>query len=357
MKKKVTSLKDQYNFRLPSEWEKHEATWIGWPFNKEDWPGKFSPIQWVYAEIVRKISQGEIVRIIVNNDKHEKEAKKVLKSVGVDKGQIEYYKLETDRNWLRDAGPQFVKNNKGEVNLIDFNFNGWAKYDNYKKDKNIPGFISKKLKLPIVAGMYNDHPVVFEGGAIDINGKGTLITTEECLMDPDVQVRNNNFTKQNYEEVFSTYLGIKNVIWLGKGIKGDDTHGHVDDLCRFVNPHTLLVVSEENEKDYNFLPLKGNCERLQHAVLENGSKPEIVKLPMPSPVIFKGERLPASYANFYISNSVVLIPTFNDKKDREAIGIISEFFPDREVCGIHAVDLVWGLGTLHCLTHEQPSNR
>ncbi len=306
MKNKVTSLKDENKFILPAEWEKHEATWIGWPFNKEDWPGKFSPIPWVYGEIVRKISQGEIVRIIVNNDKHEKEAKKVLKSIGVDKGQIEYYKLETDRNWLRDAGPQFVKSKEGEINLINFNFNGWAKYDNYKNDKNIPGFISKKLDLPIIKGVFEDYPVVLEGGAIDINGKGTLVTTEECLLDQDIQVRNKDFTKKDYEEIFRKYLGISNVIWLGKGIKGDDTHGHVDDLCRFVNANTLLVVSEENEKDENFLPLKGNYERLQHTVLENGSRPEIVKLPMPSPVIFKGERLPASYANFYISNHAYL---------------------------------------------------
>jgi len=357
MKKKITSLKEKHNFILPAEWERHEATWIGWPFNKEDWPGKFSPIPWVYGEIVRRISKGEKVRIIVDNDKQKKEARKVLKSVGVDTGQIEYYKLETDRNWLRDAGPQFVKDKNGKVNLVEFRFNGWAKYDNYKKDKNIPGFISKKLKLPVVSAEHNNFPVVLEGGAIDINGKGTLVTTEECFMDQDVQVRNKDFTKKDYENIFSTYLGIRNVIWLGKGIKGDDTHGHVDDLCRFVNPETLLVVYEEDEKDENFVPLKENFERLQCAVLENGSKPEVVKLPMPSPVIFKGERLPASYANFYISNNVVLVPTFNDKNDREALGIISTFFPDREVCGIHAVDLVWGLGTLHCLTHEQPSGR
>jgi len=348
--------KKDLQYILPAEWEKHEATWIGWPHNKEDWPGKFSPIPYVYAEIVRIISRGELVRILVENDTHEKKARKVLKSVGVDFDKIEFYKIKTDRNWLRDAGPQFVKNINGQTNLVHFRFNAWAKYDNYKKDKNIPGFISRKMKLPVIPALYNKQQIVLEGGAIDINGKGTLITTEECLLDPRVQVRNKDFTKQDYGEVFNKFFGINNIIWLGNGIKGDDTHGHVDDLCRFVNEKTLLIASEDNEKDENFIPLKENYQRLQDAILEDGIKPDIIKLPMPSPVMFKGERLPASYANFYISNYAVLVPTFNDPNDRIALGIISEFFLDRKVLGIHSVDLVWGLGTLHCLTHEQPFN-
>jgi len=341
-------------FILPAEWEQHEATWIGWPHNKEDWPGKFSPIPYVYAEIVRMISKGELVRILVENDSHEKKARRVLKSAGVDFDKVEFYKIKTDRNWLRDAGPQFVKSPKGQLNLIHFKFNAWAKYDNYKKDKNIPGFISGKMKLPNIPALYNKQNVVLEGGAIDINGKGTLITTEECLLDPKIQVRNKGFTKHDYEAVFKIFLGVNNIIWLGGGIKGDDTHGHVDDLCRFVDEKTILIVSEENEKDENFIPLKDNYERLQDAILEDGTKPDIIKLPMPSPVIFKNERLPASYANFYISNYSVLVPTFNDPNDRKALGIIGELFKDRKVTGIHSVDLVWGLGTLHCLTHEQP---
>jgi agmatine deiminase len=346
--------KNQSQFRLPAEWEIHEATWIGFPHNKEDWPGKFSPIPYVYAEIVRIISQGEIVRILVENDSHEKKARKILKSVGLAFDNIEFYKIKTNRNWLRDAGPHLVKDSAGKVNLIHFKFNAWAKYDNYKKDKYIPEFISGKMKLPLYPAMYKDHHVVLEGGALDTNGKGTLLTTEECLLDPILQVRNKEFTKQDYEEVFNKFLGINNVIWLGNGIKGDDTHGHVDDLCRFVNDRTLLIVSEDNQNDDNYILLKENYERLQSAKLEDGSKPQIIKLPMPSPVIFKGERLPASYANFYISNYAVLVPTFNDPNDRIALGIISELFPDRKVIGIHSVDLVWGLGTLHCLTHEHP---
>jgi agmatine deiminase len=340
--------------RLPAEWEQHEATWIGWPHNKEDWPGKFSPIPFVYAEIVKFLSQGEIVRILVENEAHEKKAKKVLKSVNISLDNIEFHKIKTDRNWLRDSGPQFVLNSKKQIDLIHFKFNAWAKYDNYKKDKNIPGYISKKMNLPYIPAIYNNHHVVLEGGSIDINGKGTLITTEECLMNLKIQVRNKDFSQKDYSEVFNKYLGINNVIWLGQGIKGDDTHGHVDDICRFVNANTLLVASEVDESDDNFILLKENYERLETAKLEDGSKPELIKLPMPAPVIFKGERLPASYANFYISNYAVLVPTFNDPNDRKALGIISELFPDRKVIGIHSVDLVWGLGTLHCLTHEQP---
>jgi agmatine deiminase len=340
-------------YRLPAEWEKHEATWIGWPRNKEDWPNKFEPIPWVYGEIVRCISREEKVRIIVQSKSHQKKAEQVLKSVGADLFNIEFYHLETDRNWLRDAGPQFVKNEIGETILINFKFNAWAKYDNYKLDASIPKMISKKLKLERIIALHNNKKVVLEGGSIDYNGAGTIITTEECLLDYDVQVRNKGFVKKDYEEVFNKYLGATNVIWLNKGIIGDDTHGHVDDITRFVNRNTVVTIIETHPNDPNFIPLMENREILEGAVLEDGASLEIIELPMPSPVIFKSERLPASYANFYISNYAVLVPTFNDPNDRIALGILSELFSDRRVIGIHAVDLVWGLGTLHCLTHEQ----
>jgi len=344
----------QLSYSIPAEWEKHEATWIGWPHNEEDWPGKITPIPWVYGEMVRRIAEGEKVRIIVENKAHEAGAVKVLKNVGANLKNVQFYRLKTDRGWLRDSGPAFVKK-KGNVALSAFTFNAWAKYDNYRKDQKIPKLISESLKLKKYDVVYNSKPVVLEGGSIDINGKGTLITTEECLMDAKKQVRNPGFEKQDYEKVFKEYLGIKNTIWLGKGIAGDDTHGHVDDLCRFVNKNTLLLVQEKNKKDANYYNLKENKERLQDVCLQNGSKPEIVELPMPSPLYFMGERLPASYANFYISNACVLVPTFNDVNDRTALGIISELITDRPVIGIHAVDLVWGLGTIHCLTHEQPT--
>jgi agmatine deiminase len=263
--------------------------------------------------------------------------------------------MKTDRGWTRDAGPLFVKNKDG-IAQVDFNFNGWAKYSNYKKDRKLPGFISKKFGVTSVIAEHKGKHVVLEGGAIDTNGHGTLITTEECLLDQKVQTRNPGFTIKDYEEVFGSYLGIRNVFWLGKGIAGDDTHGHVDDLCRFADSRTLLVVQEKNARDENHAAMQENRERLQDFKLEDGSRPEIVFLPMPEPVIFKGQRLPASYANFYISNAAVLVPTFDDPNDREALGIIAELVNDRPVIGIHALDLVWGLGTLHCLTHEEPSH-
>ncbi len=342
------------NLRILAEWEPHEATWLGWPHNKSDWPGKFAPIPWVYSEIARYISRGEKVRIIVEDKNHEAKARKVLKAVDTNLNNIEFYKLKTDRGWMRDSGLTFVKDENGRVSAFHFRFNAWAKYDNYKKDEKLPKFISDKFNLERIKAEHNGRHVVLEGGSIDCNGNGTLLTTEECLMDDKVQVRNPGFSKKDYEEVFRKYLGITNTIWLGKGIAGDDTHGHVDDLCRFVNKNTVVLVRENNPDDANYKNLNENKERLQDAKLEDGSKLNVVYFPMPQPVFFKGERLPASYANFYFSNYAVLVPTFNDANDRVALGILSELITDRPVIGIHCVDLVWGLGTLHCLTHEQP---
>jgi agmatine deiminase len=342
------------NFKLLPEWTNHIATWIGWPYNKSDWPGKFSPIPYVYGEIVRYISRGEKVRIFVQSKDHKLKAEKVLKDCNVSSSNVEFFIKKTDRGWLRDSGPMFVKDG-GETVALDFKFNAWAKYDDYKLDDRIPSFISSKLNLKRIVAEHKEKQVVLEGGAIDTNGKGTLITTEECLLDEKVQTRNPGFTKQDYFEVFKKYFGINNVIWLGKGIVGDDTHGHVDDLCRFVNEDTVVLVSEENSSDENYNLLNENKERLQNIYLSHGSKLNVVSLPMPSPQIFKGQRLPASYANFFISNYAVLVPTFNDTHDKVALGILSEFFQDRKVIGIHSVDLVWGLGTLHCLTKEQPA--
>lgn len=342
-------------FRMPAEFEPHEATWIGWPYNKSDWPGKFSPIPWVYGEIVRYLSIGEKIRILVQNETEKQKAIRVLKSVHADLNNVEFFIIKTDRNWLRDASPQFVKDENGITNIIKFKFNAWAKYDNYKLDAKIPDFIAKKLKLDIHQVTFENRPVVLEGGAIDYNGSGTLITTEECLIDDKIQVRNPGFSKADYEEVFRNYLGIEKVIWLKKGIVGDDTHGHVDDISRFVNKNTVVTVVEKNPKDDNYQNLLENKEILLNSTLQDGTKLNVVEMPMPSPLIFKGQRLPASYANFYISNYAVLVPTFNDENDRKALGILAELFPDRKVIGIHALDLVWGLGTIHCLTHEQIS--
>ncbi len=353
-KTKQNVLPAELGYRLPAEWEKHDATWLGWPHNKSDWPGKFAPIPWVYAEIVRRISAGEKARIIVESKEHELRARTVLKSANVDLSNVEFFVLKTDRGWTRDSGPQFVKNSDG-VAQVNFRFTGWAKYPNHEKDRHLPAFISKKLGLHAFLPEVADRHVVLEGGSIDYNGNGSILTTEECLLDEKVQSRNPGFTKDGYAKVFHDYLGVDNVLWLGKGIAGDDTHGHVDDLCRFVNAKTILLVQEENSMDDNYRSLQENRERAQDFRLEDGSMPDIQYLPMPQPVIFKGQRLPASYANFYVSNAAVLVPTFDDPNDMRALGIIGELITDRPIIGIHALDLVWGLGTLHCLTHEQPA--
>lgn len=344
----------ELGYRIPAEWERHEATWLGWPHNKEDWPGKIAPIFWVYGDIAKKISEDENVHITVESKEHQKKAMKVLKDVGANFNNIKFFIFKTDRGWMRDSGPAFLKKDSGEISLVNFKFNGWAKYSNYKKDEKLPAFISKKFNLQKFIPNHSGRQVCLEGGSIDINGKGTLITTEECLMDAKIQVRNPGFTKKDYEDVFRKYLGISNVLWFGAGIAGDDTHGHVDDLCRFVNEDTVVLVQEKNSSDSNYKALKENYERAESMQLENGTKLNIIYLPMPDAVIFRGERLPASYANFYISNKYVLVPTFNDPKDRIALGILSELFKDRIVAGIHSGDLIWGLGTIHCLTHEQP---
>jgi len=338
--------------RFPAEWEKHKSTIICWPHQKEDWPGKFAPIPWVYAEIVKKIVPGEFVRIIVQSRDQKSKVQKILTKNCVDISCVGFIIAQTDRGWMRDISPVFVKRGD-KVQAVSFRFNGWAKYDNWKKDKKIPAALAKSLKVDLVEASHNGRPVVLEGGAIDINGKGSLLTTEECLLDEKTQTRNPGFTKKDYEDVFRKYLGITNLIWLGKGIAGDDTHGHVDDLCRFVNGNTVLLCREKNSSEENYRILEENFEKIQDFRLEDGSGINVIELPMPSPLFFDNMRVPASYANFYITNRSVLVPTFNDPNDRIALNILSELFTDRTVVGINSVDLIWGLGTLHCLSHEE----
>jgi len=344
-------------FRLPAEWEPHEATWLGWPHNRSDWPGKFAAIPWVYGEIVRRLTPGERVRIVVNSAAHEAQARRVLKRAGADFTQVEFFRFPTNRGWLRDSGPFFLRRQapRPEVALARFRFNAWARYSDWKKDDQVPERIARALRLPMFRGRLGRRDIVLEGGALDVNGRGTLITTEECLLDQETQPRNPGLTRAELESVFREYLGATNVLWLGRGIAGDDTHGHVDDLCRFVNPRTVVLCRETNPAEENYRPLEENRERLEGLRLEDGARVEVVPLPMPAPLTFTGQRLPASYANFYIANRAVLVPTFNDPQDRAALGVLGELFPGRAVVGIHAVDLVWGLGTLHCLTREQPA--
>ena len=338
---------------MPAEWEPHEGTWIAWPHQRADWPGKFAPIPWVYAEIVRHLHVHETVNILVNDAAAQQGVRRILKRAMVDRKRVRFRRLPTDRVWMRDYGPIFLIGLGGEKAYLDWRFNGWAKYDNWKKDDAIPFKLGKWLKLPSWKPVWNDKRVVLEGGSIEVNGQGLLLTTEECLLS-EVQTRNPTLSRADLEAVFERYLGVKKVLWLNQGIVGDDTHGHIDDLARFVNPRTIVAVVEANPADANYRLLQENLDRLQGMTDLEGRKLDIVPLPMPAPLIFDGQRLPASYANFYIANNLVLVPTFNDANDRVALGILAEVFPERQVVGIHAVDLVWGLGTLHCLSQQEP---
>jgi len=344
-------------FAMPAEWARHDATWLAWPHNVRDWPGRFAPIPWVYAEIVRQVARGELVRLSVLDAAHERKVRALLTRAGVPLDAVEFRRFPTDRIWARDHGPIWVV--RGGDNaakaIARFGFTGWAKYPNHKKDAKIPERAARALRVPLLPALHGGREVVLEGGAIDVNGRGSILTTEECLLDPAVQVRNPGFGRDDYQQVFAGMLGAKNTIWLGKGIAGDDTHGHVDDLARFVDVRTIVLCREEDPRDPNHAILEENRERLEGARLEDGTRPEVAYLPMPAPVVFDGQRLPASYANFYVCNAAVLVPTFNDPKDRVALGLLAELFRDRPVVGIHALDLVWGLGTLHCLSQQEPA--
>lgn len=338
------------SFLMPAEWEKHAATWIAWPHHRGDWPGKFEPIPWVYAEIVKGITTGEVAKILVRGEEEEEAARTVLSRAGVSLSKVEFYHVPTNRVWLRDSGPTFVKEKGASgAHLLNWRFNAWAKYANHRLDDKVPLYVAEATGLGVVEPVHKGRRVVLEGGAIDVNGAGLLLTTEECLMSASVQCRNLGFTRADYEEVFTKYLGIEKTIWLGDGIAGDDTHGHVDDLARFVDAKTVTTVVETDKNDVNYAPLQENLLRLKKAGLE------VVELPMPKPVIFEDARLPASYANFLITNAAVLVPVFNDANDRVALNILAECFPKRQILPIYATDLVWGFGTIHCLSQQEPA--
>jgi agmatine deiminase len=343
------------NRRMPAEWAPHRATWLAFPHNVSDWPGRFGPIPWVYGDLIRKVTAGERLELLVNDAAHEKKARTLLGRMQVDLTKVTFRRFPTDRVWTRDTGPIFVLEGTGRLAIAGFRFNAWAKYPDWKRDVRLPQRASTALKLPLRPALADGQPVVLEGGSIDVNGAGTLLTTEECLLDAEVQVRNPGLSRAGYQAVFAEMLGVRQTIWLGKGIAGDDTHGHVDDLARFVNERTIVLCEEHRAADPNHAVLAENHERLQSARLADGSRPEVVALPMPDPVVFAGQRLPASYANFYFTNAALLVPTFNDLQDRVALGILSELVRDRPVIGIHALDLVWGLGTLHCMSQQQPA--
>jgi agmatine deiminase len=377
--------------RMPAEWEPHAATWLAWPHYHGDWPGKFEPIPWVYAEIIRNLARHERVELIVNDAASERKARRVLARAEALAENVRFHRWPTNRVWLRDSGCIFVTSqneNQGgheftradqlpkkmrslapevETLAIKFRFNAWAKYSNWRHDEKI-GSLMAKINTPAlfrreresrtghpreIHPVYNGKRVVLEGGSIDVNGAGTILTTEECLLSK-VQQRNPHMTRVHYEKVFADYLGAPNTIWLGRGIFGDDTHGHVDDLTRFVARDTVITMVEPNSKDVNHAPLRDNLRRLQAARDQDGKQLNIVELPLPQPVVFEGRRLPASYANFYIANGVVLAPVFNRANDRIALNILAELFPGREIVPIYSGDFIWGLGAMHCMTQQQP---
>ena len=348
----------ELGYRMPAEWDRHEATWLAWPHNPEDWPGKFQAIPWLYAEIVRLLATRERVHILVEDAKSQQRAHSILHRAGANLDQVSFHEWPTDRVWTRDSGPIFVRNGNGEVGITNWHFNAWAKYPDWHKDDRIPSRAAELLGLPewqptIELENGAKHRVVLEGGSIDTNGEGLLLTTEECLLS-EVQQRNSGVSREQLERVFHDYLGIDRVIWLNRGVAGDDTHGHIDDITRFAGAGTIITAVEPNTSDPNHEPLAENLQRLKDARTLGGKQFTIVELPVPRPVVFRGQRLPASYANFYVANGLVLVPTFHDPNDRIALGILAEAFPGREVIGIHSVDLIWGLGALHCMTQQQP---
>ena len=344
--------------RLPAEWEPHEATWIAWPHHEPDWEGKFETVGWVYAEIVRLLSEHERVEILCHDDAIAERARSCLDLHHVDATGYRLHLVPTDRSWLRDSGPTFVPRRDGSLELIDWRFDAWSKYDNHRLDDRVPAAVERITGLPRVEAHRPDEPaerLVLEGGAFDTDGLGTLLVTEECLLSTDVQVRNRGLDRTGYERAFAEYLGIRQTIWLGRGCAGDDTHGHVDDVARFVAPGTVVLAYEEDSADENHAASVDNLDRLARATNARGRSLRVVKLPMPRPVIYEGLRLPASYANFYVANRLVLVPTFNDPDDRVALNTLAHLFADRQVVGVAAVDLVLGMGTLHCLTQPQPT--
>jgi agmatine deiminase len=366
-------------YRMPAEWEPHAATWLAWPHYQGDWPGKFEPLPWVYAEIIRNLARHERVELLVNNAAAERSVRKILQRAATPLANVRFHRHPTNRVWLRDSGcifltaqkpglawpdgrgrlsPKKLENNPPSAVRIcaaNFRFTAWAKYSNYAHDQEIGSLMANLARTEEIRPTFRNTRVVLEGGSIDVNGQGTILTTEECLLSK-IQRRNPGMTRSDYEKNFASYLGARHTIWLKKGIAGDDTHGHVDDLTRFVSPNTVVTVVELNRKDANHKPLAENLRLLKSATDQSGKPLTIVDLPMPRPVIFERRRLPASYANFYIANGIVLVPVFNDPNDRIALNTLADLFPAREIIPIYSGDLVWGLGTMHCMTQQQPAN-
>jgi agmatine deiminase len=350
-------------YRMPAEWEPHESTWLAWPHFRGDWPGKFEPIQWVYAEVVRTLARHERVDIIVNDLSWETRARRVLERAGALSDNVAFYRWRTNRVWTRDSGCIFLTPSAEQADsgllALHFQFNAWAKYPNYNLDEKVGARMAKAAGVRTVQPIFMDalnekQRVVLEGGSIDVNGCGTVLATEECLLST-TQQRNPAMDRAAYEQTFADYLGAQSVIWLDSGIAGDDTHGHIDDIARFAAPNTVVTMVEPNERSENHLALHENLGRLRNARTPDGQKLDVVEIPMPRPVVFESRQLPVSYANFYIANGAVLAPVFNDPNDRIALNTLADVFPAREIVPIYSGDLIWGFGALHCMTQQQPA--
>jgi agmatine deiminase len=342
---------------MPAEWEPHAATWLAWPHNEDDWPGNFAPIPRVFAEIVSLLSTVERVRLIVDGPDREAAIWRLLVEAKADVGQIDFFHAPTNRSWTRDFVPLFVRRS-GEIRAVKFRFNGWARYDNHELDdaagRRVPSWLGVDMWEAAVELDGRARPVVLEGGAIDVDGEGTLLASEECLV-TGTHGRNPWLGMSGTEEAMREYLGVEKVIWVGAGIAGDDTAGHVDDFVRFAAPGRVVLAEETRTDDPNYAALAAAAERLASTRDAAGRRIEVIRLPMPGPVMWNDERLPASYANYYVANDLVLVPTFDDRNDERALGILRELFPTRRVVGIRSRDLVLGLGTIHCSTHEEPA--
>ena len=346
---------------MPAEWEPHAATWLAWPHEPTDWPGKFEAVTWVFAEVIKNLTLGERVRLLVSGKRMQKEAASALERSQVDLKLVDFVETATDRSWTRDFLPLFVAKSgragKRALGAVKFRFNGWARYDNFERDEaaglKVLARATAQGATPFQAFAEGAERVVLEGGAIDVDGEGSLLATEECLLDGR-QARNRALGKAGVERALREHLGAEKVLWLGRGIAGDDTAGHIDDFARFVAPGKVVLAAEKNRKDANYKPLREALERLVGARDAAGRRIEVIPLPMPEPVVFDEQRLPASYANFYIGNAVVLVPTFNDPADATALGVLAELFPSRRIVGIYSKDFVLGLGTIHCSTQQEP---
>jgi len=339
----------QLGYYFPAEFAKHSATWLSWPHKEASWPGKIETIYPVYAEFIKHVAEGEKVNINVLNEAMKQKARNYLQKAGANLAQIEFFFHPTNDAWCRDHGPAFLINPIEKTKMIvDWGYNAWGgKYPPFDLDDVIPTLIAKHYNLPVV------HPgIVMEGGSVEFNGRGTLLTTRACLLNPN---RNPQLNQAQIEEYLVNYYGVNHILWLGDGIVGDDTDGHIDDLTRFVNEDTVVTIVESNKQDENYNLLQENLKELKTLRLENGKQMNIVELPMPSALVYEGMRLPASYANFYISNNYVVVPTFRDKNDDRALNILQQCFSNRTVIGLDSTDIIWGLGSFHCLSQQEPA--